>query len=452
MANILFLNNATSLLAASIDSLDVTIQLGSGDGALFPSPTGPQYFVATLEDDAGAIEIVQCTSRTGDLLTVVRGFDNSVAQSFAMTVTRIELRLTSVVVEEFIQKNGDIMEGDLDMNGNNLVDGVLTGPNTQILAGEIVGVPLRGDTGVSTNEIDVPSGGGRATAGGAEIRVAGDDITADVASATESAEGIAEIADQTEMDAGTDDVRFVTPKKFRDTAATDTQRGTLRTATVAQTETGTNDTRAVTPAAFAGTAAAEGQIGTIAIADQATVDAGVDDTQAVTAAKLAAATSVPGVFRGCTAYKTGAQAMGVNAAPIFDGTGEIAVTFDLESFDTDSIHAGGMPSRFVVPAGVSRVRLSAGWRFNMGGAGGIVHSRFVRSGLFTGSLDVAGPTVNAGQSPNQGAGSVLGQHMTLVSPVMDVTPGDYFEVYTTVQGNTATIAAGTAWFSFEILA
>ena len=178
MANdLIFSNNASALLAASIGTGDTTIQLASGFGALFPSPTGGQFFYATLENDTGDIEIVKCTSRTGDNLTVVRAQDGTTAQAFTLTVTRVELRLVSIAMEELLQKNGGTMTGALDMNGFGITDAVLSGVNTQILAGEIVGVPLRGLTGVSTNEIAVPTNGtSRATAGGTPILVQGDDL------------------------------------------------------------------------------------------------------------------------------------------------------------------------------------------------------------------------------------------------------------------------------------
>lgn len=176
--NIVFTNNASALLAASITSGDLTVQVASGFGALFPSPTGGQFFYATLEDDAGNVEIVRCTARSGDNLTVVRAQDGTTAQAFTLTVTRVELRLVKVVMQEFLQKNGGTMTGNIDMNGNSIVDAVLSGASTQILAGEIVAVPLRGAAGVSSNEIAVPAGGGRATVGGAAILAVGDDIVA----------------------------------------------------------------------------------------------------------------------------------------------------------------------------------------------------------------------------------------------------------------------------------
>ena len=181
--NIIFANNASALLAATITVSDTTIQLASGFGANFPSPTGAQYFYLTLEDSSGNIEIVKITGRTGDNLTMDsvadRAQDGTTAQAFTLTITRCELRLGKAVMEEFLQKNGGTMAGDVDMNGNGVVDAVLSGPLTQILAGEIVNVPLRGLTATSTNQVAVPTDGtSRATVGGAEILAAGDDIVA----------------------------------------------------------------------------------------------------------------------------------------------------------------------------------------------------------------------------------------------------------------------------------
>ncbi len=457
MADIVFVNNASSLLAASINNLDTVIQLSSGDGTLFPVFTAPEFFVATLEDDAGNIEVVQCTARTGDLLTVVRGFDNSVAQSFAMTTTRVELRLTAAVMEEMIQRNGDIMTGDLDMDGNSLTDAVIDGPNTQMINGEIVDVPLRGLAGVSTNEIAVPvDGTSRATAGGANIRVEGDDLTGDVASATETSEGIAEIADQTEMDAGTDDDRFVTPKKFRDTAAAISQRGTLRTAGITQTEAGTSDDRAVTPEAFAGTAAAEGQIGTIAVADQATVDAGLDDTQAVTPAKLSAFPNLAGNRRGALATHTAAF-----GAPNTGGTNPFPQNpaphpFNTTVFDSEGVDVihddNSNNTRLTVPPGVTAIRLTFGCEWD-NDPGGRRHMQIRKNGG-TGGVD-PGMANFKPFSTFEVAGNGGPKGSQIITPIISVVAGNYFECFLETQAAqtapTFTIA-NQSWFEMEVIA
>jgi hypothetical protein len=79
-------------------------------------------------------------------------------------------------MENLVQKTGDEMSGDLDMNGNDLVDATISGSQTKMTAGQIVGVPLRGAVDDSSNQIVVPSDGSRATAGGEDILTEGDDL------------------------------------------------------------------------------------------------------------------------------------------------------------------------------------------------------------------------------------------------------------------------------------
>jgi hypothetical protein len=172
MAKQLFGNNASSLLAASISDSDLTIQVAGGFGALFPNPGADEYFLVTLENDSGDIEVVKITERTSDLLTVPvggRGQEGTSAQSWTNGQARVELRLTRGTMEVFIQRDGDEMTGDLDMGGNEIQDVVVTGNSTIDTITEIVGTPIRGAIGDSSNELAVPSDGSRATAGGQPI-------------------------------------------------------------------------------------------------------------------------------------------------------------------------------------------------------------------------------------------------------------------------------------------
>lgn len=172
MAKQLFGNNASSLLAASISDSDLTIQLANGFGALFPNPGADEYFLVVLENDQGDYEVVKITERNTDLLTVPtggRGQEGTSAQGWTNGQARVELRLTRGTMELFLQRDGDEMTGDLNMNENEIQDAILTGANTRIEDGEIVGVPLRGATGDTSNEIVVPGDGSRATAGGQPI-------------------------------------------------------------------------------------------------------------------------------------------------------------------------------------------------------------------------------------------------------------------------------------------
>ena len=99
----LFKNNAFSTLASGIGTSDTSITVDTGDGALFPSPTGTDYFYATLIDTAGNLEIVKCTSRSTDTLTVTRAQEGTTATAYS-TGDRIELRVTAAGLTDVISQ------------------------------------------------------------------------------------------------------------------------------------------------------------------------------------------------------------------------------------------------------------------------------------------------------------------------------------------------------------
>lgn len=173
MAKQLFGNNASSLLAASISDSDLTIQVAGGFGVLFPNPGANEYFLVTLENDQGDIEVVKITARATDLLTVPvggRGQEGTSAQSWTNGQARVELRLTRGTMEVFIQRDGDSMTGDLNMDENEIQDAIITGAASKIdNISEIISTPIRGATGDASNELAVPGDGSRATAGGQPI-------------------------------------------------------------------------------------------------------------------------------------------------------------------------------------------------------------------------------------------------------------------------------------------
>lgn len=93
MAKQLFTNNAEATLAAPIAPSDVSITLDSGQGALFASPTGGDWQLATIDLGASK-EVVKITGRAGDVLTVVRGQEGTSAVSASAGAT-IEGRVTA---------------------------------------------------------------------------------------------------------------------------------------------------------------------------------------------------------------------------------------------------------------------------------------------------------------------------------------------------------------------
>ena len=89
-----FSNNGHSTLAASLSNSATSITVASGHGARFPSLSSGEYFYATLIDSSNNLEIVKCTARSSDVLTVTRAQENTTARAYAIG-DRIELRVTA---------------------------------------------------------------------------------------------------------------------------------------------------------------------------------------------------------------------------------------------------------------------------------------------------------------------------------------------------------------------
>jgi len=87
-------NNAFATLAAGINSSATSITVTTGQGARFPTLSAGDYFYATLVDTSNNLEIVKCTSRSTDVLTVVRAQETTTARAYS-TGDRIEIRLTA---------------------------------------------------------------------------------------------------------------------------------------------------------------------------------------------------------------------------------------------------------------------------------------------------------------------------------------------------------------------
>lgn len=98
MAKQLYTNNAATTLAADITSNATTLTVASGGGSFFPSPSDGNWFLATLINRTAGFElgweIVRCTARSGDVLTVTRGQEDTTASAWLIG-TPIELRWTA---------------------------------------------------------------------------------------------------------------------------------------------------------------------------------------------------------------------------------------------------------------------------------------------------------------------------------------------------------------------
>ena len=100
-----FKNNAYASLAAELSAAGTLATLAAGQGVRFPSPTGGDFFLATLIllDGNGAEtawEIVKCTARATDGLTIERAQEGTTARIWPVG-SRIELRTTAGTLDSF---------------------------------------------------------------------------------------------------------------------------------------------------------------------------------------------------------------------------------------------------------------------------------------------------------------------------------------------------------------
>lgn len=101
----LFKNNASGSLASSIGTTDTLLALATGHGARFPTPSGGDHFQLTLvgldvNGNEASWEIVRCTARSNDSLTVVRAQEGTSAQAWPAGA-RVELRVTAGTLDSF---------------------------------------------------------------------------------------------------------------------------------------------------------------------------------------------------------------------------------------------------------------------------------------------------------------------------------------------------------------
>ena len=105
-------NRAESTLASGITDVATELTLATGEGALFPATN----FHITIED-----EILLCSSRTGDVLTVVREQEGTTAVAHAQDVA-VELRITAEVVTEIQEVSFEKIETIVTSGDANNID------------------------------------------------------------------------------------------------------------------------------------------------------------------------------------------------------------------------------------------------------------------------------------------------------------------------------------------
>lgn len=109
-----YTNYATGTLASTLTNVGVTATLSNQEGDLFPAINSGagEFMVLTLEDASGLSEIVKCVGRSGNTFNLDggRGWEGTSARTWPAG-SRMELRLTAGVINEFIQRNNDTLDG-----------------------------------------------------------------------------------------------------------------------------------------------------------------------------------------------------------------------------------------------------------------------------------------------------------------------------------------------------
>lgn len=119
-----FVNNGVSTLAANVSAADTTIFIQAGHVARFPTIAAPDYCFVTLENAAGALEIVKVTAHgaASASLTVVRGQQGTAALDW-LTGDLVELRLTKDELNRF--ERAALRDGDTYSNTHDFLNATL---------------------------------------------------------------------------------------------------------------------------------------------------------------------------------------------------------------------------------------------------------------------------------------------------------------------------------------
>lgn len=247
---ILFANNAASTLASGITGSSTSLSVKTGDGDLYPSPSGSNYFIATIisASDNTTNEVVYVTARSDDTMTITRAQEDTSALSFSAG-DYFRMVPTAGTMESFLQ--------DVDSASTTTSGLVQLATSAETI------------TGTDASKAVTPYGLSQKTAstsvaGLAQYATSAETITGTLTSkavtpaglvsrtATTSRYGLVELATDSDVLAGTSSSLAVTPSTLAALAGSTSVAGLVQLASVAEALAGTLATKAVTPAGLAG--------------------------------------------------------------------------------------------------------------------------------------------------------------------------------------------------------
>lgn len=110
-------NNVWATLASAATAAQPTLTLTAGQGARFPTIAAGNWTYATVFDANNDVEIVKVTAVSGDVLSVVRGVDGTVAQAWG-AAARVECRFNAAYITDMVAfVNASLDAGGYTMTG-----------------------------------------------------------------------------------------------------------------------------------------------------------------------------------------------------------------------------------------------------------------------------------------------------------------------------------------------
>ncbi|UMO76002.1 putative tail protein [Planktothrix phage Pra-JY27] len=113
------------------------------------------------------------------------------------------------------------------------------------------------------------------------------------------------------------------------------------------------------------------------------------------------------------------------------------VTWQTVIYDVGGWYSGAQPTRLTVPAGVSRVRVTANVRLTSASAGNVLLEHWRNGAVF---LGMGSQSFATGFSNTQ---------INIASAIIDVSPGDYFEVWASPSATRTAANTQATWFQIE---
>lgn len=197
-------------------------------------------------------------------------------------------------------------------------------------------------------------------------------LPASAAAASTTAKGFAELATTAEAQAGTDEVRIITPKTLQDVTAIATRAGVIELATQAEVDAGTDGVRGITPATLLGSPTSAFLRLFHAQEQQAT---GVDSATALDAAGPAA------VARRDLAEVVDTLGVAGAGGGSVGGANNTQITLPAGTYEID---ASAMVAVTVVSAGAAIYAHRLEW-YNTSDAGTVLHGPTFRPAFNTAS-------------------------------------------------------------------